>query len=609
MTLSGKHINRLLFSAAVTCLLFTVEAQPTDENMPVPTDTAYIEMLKRRIGKEVFPVKQKQDLLKLEDIAQRIDDKELSAFSCKQLAQISSLQAEYRQTIKYLQKVIPYFEHTGNKKALVECYCILGNMYSLLSIEYADSYYLKASKYADPSDSVDILISRSVMAIYPESEFDKKDPARLFIGKKLNETQAGCVNYLIAHALVNEKKFTEAFPYLEKAADCFSEIPERSYMDALCKNEFARWYIGQNDFEKAKRYLAESRTVCERDHFMPALMHNLRLTSEAEQAEGDELKSLSTYKAYIGLRDDILGMNTAQPLTDVLMSNLLLTDGKRADNSRDKVYRIFFIALLAVFTIGTAVLFHLRTRVRYHGDGRHILADMREKETKMNTAPQWKQYVSKIMLSYKKGLDYCINRLSEKDVESALKNLNRYIDETNLFLEKVKERMDIWPYADIRKTTFAARESVDTVVHMREIGFAEKRLCVVNEISENTVVFGDKIFFAVAFDYLLFRTMENANIAGIITLSERTEGDKVVFLVSDPAHRTDPKEKEVFDEQVKIGISEHEHMHSISGDLGVCMECVYQNNGFVRLECVADGGTRYCLGMPKQKPTDTVRKT
>ncbi len=564
------------------------------------SDTTRIRLLKAELAEALYINQRKECYDKLRQLAIKTDNEALLANCCYELSYISIQQSDYPSTIQYIQQALRHYEAKKDRHGRARCYRIMGTLYALLSPEQANLYYNKCYELASPVDSADAVLSKCVMSIDSNLKYEKlaNDINNINL-KVLDGPQRATADYLYAVLSHRSDNIDAAFNYALKADSFFSTIPQLGYMIALNKHELASLYFARGNLEEARKQLAASDEICERDHYRLTAINNMNLLSEILHAEGREVESLYLFKKQISMRDSLLGLSKVQSINEMLMNNLLdeTVQGHLAMNKSSQ--QRFYILLSIILILSIVLLYYFRDAFIMRKEKYFLLSQMAEQNRLLGSNPELKQHLSIIMFEYKKGLDYSMEQLRNRDSKKEdYQNLNRYMDEANTYVDQLKKWMDEQPYyTEEYLLWFEVHKATDIVVRLLEIIFISKQITIQNNIEEDIVVFGNRMYFSIAFEMLLFELLKKAGEQTKIILSTRDSADFVILRINSPEYVLPDEER------VKI-LAAIQKMKSASASPGnnieVCLKCIYENNGNMWFESDQEQGTVLNFTMPKR---------
>lgn len=233
-----------------------------------------------------------------------------------------------------------------------------------------------------------------------------------------------------------------------------------------------------------------------------------------------------------------------------------------------------------------------------------MLAQLTERKWEVGTNPELKQHLSKVILEYKKGLDFYIGQLrNNNDYVQRYKQLAQYIEETGQFIDKLGEWIEEHPAREEKNAFFDAQPKIKTVINMLQIIFMSKQITIHNKIHSNgpLMVYGKEIYFSIAFELIVNMALENAGPKQQIILSVKENKDFYIFTVNDPSYilfDEDAMKMNWRIQKVKASIGKEK---SGDHDLEIFLECVYENNGEMRFESSLAHGTSSSFSIPKRK--------
>ncbi len=557
------------------------------------SDTMRTRILKQEAAQEIDMKLRKKLYRQLEQLALKTGDEALLATCDYEIAYIASQQADYSSSIKHAQRALHYYEAEKNTKGRVNCYRIMANIYSLLSPEQSELYYHKCFEIASPFDSAFVFISKCMMMSLHPSPNDQNiidDIYRIQIDQSQGISVAA-IYLLYAMAERRSGNIDAGLSYALKADTLFSVLPAESFLNGIIKHELASLYFAHGDLYNAKRFLASSEEICQRDGFCMISVSNLQLQSEMLYAEGKEVESLVLYRKCTDIRDSLLGLNQVRSLNELLMRSLLNESVQEYivnDGRRKWIYMLVFIILIT----GVILLYYFKNNFSLRKEKYHLLSQLGEQHKQLSSSPELKQHLSVIMFEYKKGLDYYMEQSRKKgNTTEDYQNLHQYINEASAYADRLKKWIDEQPYGEVSNVYFNAHQTIGIVVRMLGIIFASKQMTIQDNVEQEVVVFGNEIYFSTAFEIMLYRLLQDTEDGAFITLSSRNIQDFLVFTLATPkCVITDENRTLLLKMMQKIWQSAGRTI-SLENSDEICLKCICENGGNIWFESTPDQGT------------------
>jgi tetratricopeptide (TPR) repeat protein len=602
-----RHIFCLAWLATV--LSGEAQAERSSGNNEAP-DTVRIRMIRAKLSQLLYINQEKEYYLQLEQLARRTEDEALLADCCYELSYIFLQQSDYPAAIEYVTRALRYFEAHDDKDGRANCYRIMGTLYLLLSPEQADAYYRRSFELSSREDSLHAVISKCMMSTQPGAKNDRVfNEIRRINPKLLSASQQAAVDYLYAVMAREEGDLETALAYALKTEAFFSTVPQLGYMHALNQHELATLYFSRGDLPKAKQALSLSDSICKRDDYRLTAIRNLRLLSEIFYAEGYEMESLRTFKEYSNQLDSLLGSNQVRSLTGLLMWNLLNENAQERLSTNHREHQAFYLLSALIMLLGIATLYYFRDSLRMRRKKYLLLSQLAEQTQQLSSNPELKQHLSIIMFEYKKGLDYFMDQLRHHGGKPEdYQKLNRNMDEASDFIDQLKKWMDEQPYCPGEPSRFEARKITDALVRMLEIIFYSKRITVQNNM-EDVCVFGNRVYFSIAFEIMLFRLMQKSEPKAGMILSTRDNGDDfVTFTLASPRHVLSDEVRDALLTLIRKLQANPKAAMPLQNNDEICLKCIYENDGTLWFESSPEKGTVLNFTIPKNPVTGQGRR-
>ena len=593
-----RHILYMVwFATAFSCR--TQTEQPTEREGIA--DTTRIRMIQNELSKFPYINEQKEYYLQLLHLAKNTGDEYLYAQCCYELSYIYVQQANFSMTIEYLQRALRYFEAHNDKDGRANCYRVMGTVYLMLSPERADIFFQKSFELASREDSVHAVMSKNLVSILhgAKNKLDFNEIRRID-PKALTPLQQACFDYLFSTMAQLEGDTDTAMHYVLKAEDFCSKLPHQTYINALIYNRIASLHFERGDLQKAKENLAQSELICKKGNHQMIVIANMQLKSEILYAEGNEMESLLVFQEYIDTLDSFLGLNQVRSITNLLMKHLLDENlQKRLTKETFEVSKSN-IAFIIILILAVIAVYYFRESFLKRREKYLMLTQISEQNFHLASSPELKQHLSVVMLEYKKGIDDYMQQVRNTGGKPEdYQTLDRQMDETNDYIDRFKKWMDEQPYQPVLISCFDALETINVIIRIHELVFHAKQMTVQNQIRNKVFAYGSQGYFGIAFEILLFQLMQGDEQNATIVLSARASDNFVTFTLASSCCVMPEEIHTILLLLIQKLKTNPKTAISLQTKFGICLKCIYENNGKFWFENKPEKGTILNFTIPR----------
>ena len=563
-------------------------------------DTALIRLNLQELSNSPYINQQKEYYLQLEPLAKKTGNVILLAECCYKLATIYMQQSDYLRAIYYVQSALQYYTAQNDDHGRANCYRIMGTLSLLLSPGQAELFFRKSLELSSGEDSINTVITKLLMSIKYKEKNDKVfNEVHKLDTNLCNPLQKSALDYIYSVMFQEHSDLDMALYHIQQIDSFFSVIPKEGYFNSMIQHQLASVYLERGELTKAKQALARSDSICKRDSIRLTSIANMRLRSEIFEADENKLESLLAYKNYSNQLDSVLGLYQLHTLNSLLMQIML----NEKEMNTPPEHKGFYILMVVIIFIGIAIIYYYRDLSNKSREKYHLLLKVFEQTSQIGLSPELKHHFSVIMIEYRKGLERYMNMIRESGGNPEdYRNLSRQMDETNELIDQFKRWLDIQPYFINLPSLFEARKIIGVIVRMLEVVFHSKQKTIQNLIDKDLYVYGNLAYFCIAFEIILFRSMQDSEPNIPVILSTLDNHEFVTFTISSPQLVLSEEIQTMLRQLTQKLQANPKDTIPLQTRAEICLKCVYENQGEFWFESEPGKGTIINFTVPKNIP-------
>jgi light-regulated signal transduction histidine kinase (bacteriophytochrome) len=173
------------------------------------------------------------------------------------------------------------------------------------------------------------------------------------------------------------------------------------------------------------------------------------------------------------------------------------------------------------------------------------------------------------------------------------------MDEVNGFIDMLKKWMDERLYHSNQPARFDVQKNIEVIVRMLEVVFYTKQITVQNNIKNEIIVFGNRFYFDIALEILLFKLMQDSIQNATIILSASDSDDFATFSIGLPYY-VQPEETRT-SLQLMIQKLRTQTDAPLQNIEEICLKCIFENNGNFWVNSDPEQGTIFNFTMHQKE--------
>ncbi len=270
-----------------------------------------------QMGKEFFS--QAQDLY----TQNKMPKKAIQMLSNQ--AVLTEIEGDYSKAIHMYLEALQYYQEIQDSTAIAKVFANLGVLYEEMEFPKKAIYYHQKAILVRQltKDSIGLAKVYNNIGVLYEELLKEDDSALLYYQKALpifkikSKSKAATTYNNIAKILINQKKYSLAEEYLNKAVFWSQEEANSSNIKAHLLRNFGELYIAQKKYDKAKEALVQCYQLFSANGERKKVLEVYSLLSQLSYYRGEYILAATYMTRYTNLKDTLLSIENRKLVTQI----------------------------------------------------------------------------------------------------------------------------------------------------------------------------------------------------------------------------------------------------------------------------------------------------
>jgi signal transduction histidine kinase len=541
-------------------------------------------------------------------------------------------QGDFNQALLYFQKAAANSDNFSDELGKAHASFEIGRIYNKWhKNEEAKEYFTQAQQIYEKLGNmkqISIVLNELGIIFRNENNFSK---AIEFQERSLHIKEEIGYKYGIAASLnglgisyKNLHDYQKALEYYLRAANLQREISDEMGVAATISNIGLVYQAMGND-EKALQFFLKSNILAQKIGYSLLIINNFQAISDVYSHQKNFEQSLNFFSRSVALKDSVFNAKKHKQFAE--MQTKYETVKKEKENeqlkhdlefekfetSRQKAQRNFLLLVIVLILLSSALIYiqyRLRTIafLALKEANKLILVQKQELEIMNKTRNKFFSIIAHDLRnsigSTQMGVELLedIEELDKDEMTLVLHELKGSIDGLSNLLENLLEwaRIQI-DRIHVEQVEFNLTEILDDVLLTLKSKLAQKKINLISEITESTLVFADRNMIYSILQNLLSNAIKFSMENGEIIIQQKKDDKKIEISISDNGVGiSEDKLSRMFKvDEIVTSPGTNEEKGTGLG-LILCKEFVEKNGGEINLESSIHKGTTARFTLPME---------